>query len=195
MAVQELQGLSRSDAVPPSPAARDQGRQQWWLELVVCTASAAGACVVAGAGGQTHTCSGGGQSRQKRLEPATGVLAAAGALAIMMQALTAASHHCCGAVVASYGGPGQGSAGARQEGLAVQAVTEAKAFCRPTSAPVFPEASGSRCALLRLDNVPLDTCTAVEASDECEASTQQKGALPECTHGRGVQLQESRLKS
>lgn len=89
--------------MPPTLAAGDQGRQQRWLELVVCTPSAAGACAVAGAGGQTHTCSGGGQSRQKRLEPATGVLAAAGALAIMMQALTAASHHCCSAVVASYG--------------------------------------------------------------------------------------------
>ena len=64
MAVQELQGLSRSDVVPSTLAARDQGRQQWWLELVVCTPSAAGACVVAGAGRQTHTCSGGGHSRQ-----------------------------------------------------------------------------------------------------------------------------------
>lgn len=93
MAVQELQGLSRSDVVPSTLAARHQGRQQWWLELVVCTRSAAGACVVAGAGGQTHTCNGGGQSRQKSLEPTTGVLAAAGTLAIIMQALTAASHH------------------------------------------------------------------------------------------------------
>lgn len=80
MAVQELQGLSRSDAVPSTLAARDQGRQQQWLELVVYTPSAAGACVVAGAGGQTHTCSGGEQSRQKSLEPTTGMLAAAGAL-------------------------------------------------------------------------------------------------------------------
>ena len=180
--------------MPPTLAAGDQGRQQRRLELVVCTPSAAGACEVAGAGGQIHTCSGGEQNRQKRLEPATGVLAAAGALAIMMQALTAASHHCCSAVVASYGD--QARAPQCTAGRASSAVTEAKAFCRPTSAPVFfPEGSGSWCALPWLDNVPLDTCTAVEASDECEASTQQKGALPECTHGRGVQLQESRLKS
>lgn len=60
----------------------------------------------------------------------------------------------------------------------MQAVTEDKAFFRPTSAPVvffFAEGSGSWCALPWLDNVPLDTCTVVEASDECEASTQQKG--------------------
>ena len=31
-----------SSVVPPGPAARDQGRQWWWLELVVCTHLAVG---------------------------------------------------------------------------------------------------------------------------------------------------------
>lgn len=32
-----VQGLLRSSAMPLGPAARDQGRRQWWLELVVYT--------------------------------------------------------------------------------------------------------------------------------------------------------------
>ena len=32
--LKKLQGLLESSMVPPGPAARDQGRQRWWLELV-----------------------------------------------------------------------------------------------------------------------------------------------------------------
>lgn len=43
---QRRQGLLESSAVSPDPAAMDQGKQQWWLEL--CTQElwglAAGAC-------------------------------------------------------------------------------------------------------------------------------------------------------
>lgn len=46
MYVQQLQGLFESFIAPPGPAARGQGRQQWWPELVVCTHSAGGPAAV-----------------------------------------------------------------------------------------------------------------------------------------------------
>ena len=98
-----------------------------------------------------------------------------------MQALTAASHQMQSSGSQLWG-PGQGSAGAQLEGLAAgeqsassdrrQGLLQAH---KCTCFFFFAEGSGSWCALPWLDNVPLDTCTVVEASDECEASTQQKG--------------------
>ena len=56
---QWLQGLFRFSAVPPGPAARDLGRQQWWPGPVVCTQSAVGVsyrCLLSARGQQqTHT--------------------------------------------------------------------------------------------------------------------------------------------
>lgn len=49
-----LRGLSGSFEVPPDPMARDQGRQWWWPDLVVCThltAGAGGVCLCGGRGG------------------------------------------------------------------------------------------------------------------------------------------------
>lgn len=64
--------------MPPGPVARDQGRELWWPELVVCTQSAAGACVVVRAGCR-HTHSGEGQGQQG-LGPTVGILSAMGVL-------------------------------------------------------------------------------------------------------------------
>lgn len=70
--------LSGTSGLP----ARDQGRQQWWLEPAVCTHSAAGpvagARVVARAGCIQRQ-SGVGQGRQDGRGPTTGSLAALGA--------------------------------------------------------------------------------------------------------------------
>lgn len=47
-------GLWESSVVPSGPVARDQGRQQWWPELVMCRYSVVGTSykclVVAGVG-------------------------------------------------------------------------------------------------------------------------------------------------
>ena len=75
-------------------------------------------------------------------------------------------------------GPGQGSAAGRAsrgEHSASSDRRQGLLQAHKCTFFFFAEGSGSWCALPWLDNVPLDTCTAVEASDECEARTQQKG--------------------
>lgn len=76
----------------PDPAAKDQGKEQWWLEL--CTHRQLWGCwlVPAAAGGNCkHTWSGGDQGRQQGPGPTVYALAPAGAQ--LVPTMAAGTHH------------------------------------------------------------------------------------------------------
>lgn len=105
--LQWLKGLLGFSLMPPGPAARDQSRHQWWLELVMCHTQvwtpATSACVVLRASCK-HTYSGRSQGRLQRLGSTVGTLAAAGPWISLCTTWAAGSYNVCMAVETSYEG-------------------------------------------------------------------------------------------